>query len=133
MHKSYLLSFLWLYVINAVAVIGVLVCNHIGVESGTFYNWFEFAYFYFGVYMVLSLFSRAFKVSSPENNRRVLDGRTTRCLTGLLFLSELAMVYANLENPRFYEVATWIFAIWVVTLTGTLATKRLIVPNTETR
>lgn len=133
MHKSYQLSFLWLYVINAVAVIGVLVCNHLGIESGTFHSWFEFAYFYFGIFMVFSLFGRAFKVTNPENTRRVLDGRTTRCLTGLLFLSELAMVYANLENPRFYEVATWIFAIWLVTLTGTIATKRLIVPSTETR
>lgn len=127
MHKSYLLSFLWLYVINAVAVIGVLVCNHLGVESGTFYNWFEFAYFYFGLFMVLSLFGRAFKVTNPDNTRRVLDGRTTRSITGLLFISELAMMYANLENPKFYEVATWIFAIWVVALIIALATKRLII------
>lgn len=127
MHKSYQISFLWVYAINAVAVVSVLVSNHIGVDSGTFYSWFEFAYFYFGLYMVLSLFGRAFKVTNPENNRRVLDGRTTRCLTGLLFLAEVTMVYANLENPQFYEVATWIFAIWVVTLTCTVATKRLIV------
>lgn len=133
MHKSYQLSFLWLYIINAIAVVGVLVCNHLEAVNATLYSWLDFAYFYFGLFMVLSLFGRVFKVTNPENNRRVLDGRTTRCLTALLFLSELTMVYANLENPRFYEVATWIFTIWVVTLTGTLATKLLIVPNTQSR
>lgn len=132
MHKSYQISLLWVYAINAVAVVSVLVSNHIGVDSGTFYSWFEFAYFYFGLFMVLSLFGRAFKVTNPDNTRRVLDGRTTRSITGLLFISELAMMYANLENPKFYEVATWIFAIWVVALIIALATKRLIIPKPET-
>ena len=130
--KSYKFSYLGNYVINALFAAACLAIYWTGSDLPDLRHWSEMGVCCMGVWMLLSLWSRAFIAADDYCGKRVLDTRTTRALTCLLLIAEILILMNPLTGSMYYlTAATALTGVWVVTAIVALVTGRLVRNNND--
>lgn len=126
----YKFSYLGNYVINALFAAACLVIYWTGSDLPDLRHWMEWGVCCMGVWMLLSLWSRAFITTDDYCGKRVLDTRTTRALTCLLLIAEILILMNPLTGSMYYlTAATALTGVWVVTAIVAFVTGRLVRNN----
>ncbi|MDE6577616.1 MAG: hypothetical protein K2J82_02620 [Muribaculaceae bacterium] len=113
--KVYRYSYLGNFVVNVVLVGALLLILWFDSGETVWKNRMESMTICMGVWMLLSLWGKAYRVDENYKGKTALDRRTTMLFTFALLLVESMTLYCSMENKlEFLLPSTVCLLIWLV-------------------
>lgn len=127
MQRQYKFVYLANYAINLAFAIALLSVHWAGVETSTFTDWLQMGIVFWGLSMLLFLWSRSFTAEADYAGPRRLDGRTTLLLTlSLLLIEWMTLYYSAFGHELFIRPATAALIVWIIGFIATISRGNLI-------
>ena len=112
---GYKISYLWLYAINIVATIILLSGKFFDAIVPRLINWSETCVLCMGVWMLLSLWGKAFEADQEYEGKNVLNPLTTKFLTfSLVVIESMTVGCITFENYDFFIPCIASLGLWTI-------------------
>lgn len=122
--QNYKFIFIIYFVINAILVISILIIEWLDYSLPKTKGWIESWICFWGITMLLFLWSKSFIVTSKKNGRKSINGRITRLFVySLVIIEFLTLFLSLLGHKRLLIPLTIIMLIWVIIFTCSFLTK----------
>lgn len=113
--KNYKIVYLSYFAINIILVISVLSIQWMNMHIFKAKEWLESWICFWGIAMVLSLWSKSFRVTSEYKRKKTLDAYTTRLFAFSLVIIEASTIYCSIFRQRCLLLVIAIcMSVWLV-------------------
>lgn len=100
------------FAINAILIIAILTIQWLDLCLPKAKEWLESWICFWGITMILFLWSKAFIITPQYKGKKVLNARITKLFAFSLFMIEAIILYSSLYNNNFLIPSTICMVIW---------------------
>lgn len=119
---GYTISYLWLYAINFITTALLLAVKILDIEAPRLIHWGENVVYCMGIWMLLSLWGKAFEAKEDNHSKPTLDSRIIKLLTlSLVIIEGMAILSVTFDKsefilPSFLGLIIWLMAFSYLSL-----------------
>lgn len=112
---GYKISYLWLYVINFLTTALLFAIKAMDIDVPKIIHWGENVIYCMGIWMLLSLWGKAFEANEENNKRPILNRHITQLLTfSLLIIEGMGILYITFNKTGFMLPGMVSLCIWII-------------------